>query len=257
MPPPKQHAYATLTSWSFSVYQQWVRCAWSVCLEKVQRVRVVEPPNPVFIKGNRSHAIAEQFIGGKGRKRPDLVEILPPAVPGGAPIKIDLSKIKEHLVDLRTRKADVEREWAFDRQWNPCDWKDWNRAWLRVKTDVCAHTEAPPHVDIVDWKTGKPHDEHRQQRSLYALGGLQLVQLGLLAGGSKDATLTARHIYMDWPECKATEEFKFKDLPALKREWLARVKPMMEDTTYRANPGYACRYCKFAPANGGPCEKGK
>ena len=174
--------------------------------------------------------------------------------PGGPAVELDLSSIKSVLVDLRKKKPRTEQEWAFDRQWNAVDWRDWNRAWLRIKTDICADSVEPPTVDIIDWKTGRIHDEHKQQRSLYALGGLQLVQIGALAGGSKKTELTAQHVYVDTGQ-NATEKFKFKQLPELKREWLARIDRMMKDTTYPTKTGQHCRWCKYAKSKGGPCPE--
>ena len=246
--------FATLTSWSFSVYTQYVKCPFSVCLDKIIRVRITEPDNPAFIKGNKAHDIAAEFAGGTGKKVPSLKATLPPLAPGGPPVKLDLTAIKGILTDLRARKPRTEQEWAFDRQWNPCDWRDWNRAWLRIKTDICADSEDPPVVDIVDWKTGKVHDEHKQQRSLYALGGLQLVQLGVLAGGSKKTVLTAQHVYVDTGQ-SATETFQFKQLAALKREWMDRIKTMISDTTYPTKTGNHCRWCRYAKSKGGPCPE--
>lgn len=245
--------FATLTSWSFSVYTQYVRCPFSVCLEKIQRVRMVEPPNPHFAKGDCAHTLAEQCVAGKGRM-PPLVKRIPSPEKGAPPIVVDMSALKDRLAKLRGRKALVEQEWAFDRQWNPVDWRDWNRAWVRVKTDVCAHEPDPPVVDIVDWKTGKVHPEHAQQRSLYAAAGLRLVQIGALAGGSKDVRLTAEHVYVDTGQT-ATEEFTMKDLKPLQREWAARVKGMMADTEFKTHPGRHCRWCKFARSRGGPCPE--
>ena len=252
--PPSKGKFAQLTSWSFSVYTRYVKCPYEVCLDKVQRIKIEEPDNPHFVKGNRAHAIADTFISGVGKKRPALTEKVP--FPGQKPIEVNLKPIEAQLIDLRAKKARTEGEWAFDRAWNAVDWRDWKNAWLRIKTDVCADTVEPPTVEIVDWKTGRTHPEHAQQRSLYALGGLQLVQLGVLAGGSKDTKLSAAHIYVDTGQT-ATEEFAFKKLPALKREWLARIKQMMEDTVYKPNPGRACYYCKFNQKRaGGPCKDG-
>jgi RecB family exonuclease len=238
---PVKGRFAELTSWSFSVYTRYLKCPFEVCLDKIQRVRVEEPENPFFVKGNRVHAAADAAVSGKGKMPKLTAEMLP---------------IKEQLVSLRARGAKTEQEWAFDKTWNLVDWRDWKRAWLRIKTDVCADTLEPPTVDIVDWKTGKVHPEHAQQRSLYALGGLQLVQLGLLAGGSKKVDLTAQHVYVDTGQ-SATEKFTMKHLAPLKREWLARIDKMMKDTTYKAQPGYHCKYCKFRKSNGGPCPEDK
>jgi hypothetical protein len=243
--------FATLTSWSFSVYTQYMKCPFSVCLDKIMRVRIQEPDNPHFIKGNRTHTIADTFIGGVGAKRPALEETIKC---GKETLKVNLTAVKDQLIDLRKKKARTEQEWAFDRQWKPTDWRDWTGAWLRIKTDVCADTKEPPTVEIVDWKTGKPYADHKQQRSLYALGGLQLVQIGALADGNKDVKLTARHVYIDTGQ-SATEEFTMKNLAPLKREWLARIKIMMSDTTFKTKTGRHCGYCKYAKSKGGPCPE--
>ena len=249
--------FATLTSWSFSVYCSYIKCPLSVCFEKIQKIRITEPPNPFFAKGDCAHATAEQFVTGAGRV-PSLKITLPPVEPGGSEIKVDLTSVKPLLVQLRKRKDVVtEQEWAFTREWKPTGWFD-KDAWLRMKTDVCGHTLEPPTVDIWDWKTGKIHvEDHQLQRSLYGLGGLLLVKLGVLAGGSKDVKLTAQHVYIDGG-ATATEVFAMKDLEPLRRGWLARIEYMMKDTQYPAKPSSMnCRFCKFNKnRTGGPCDKG-
>lgn len=232
--------FSALTSWSYSVYTQYLKCPLSVCYDKVQRIKIAEPPNPHFERGDRVHKAAEQFVGSRS----------------GRPSKLtaELEGLRNKLLMLRKAKARTEQEWAFDRDWRQVDWRDWNRAWLRVKTDACLERSKPkPLVRIVDYKTGKVYDDHKQQRSLYALGGLQLVQLGELAGGSAKVSLTAEHWYAD-TGLTATEEFTMTDLPRLKQEWLARTAQMMADTRYKPNPGYHCRWCRFRKSNGGPCE---
>ena len=167
----------------------------------------------------------------------------------------ELKTVKALLVDLRKRQAAVELEWAFNRQWEPTGWYD-KDAWLRIKTDVCADSAKPPVVDIIDWKTGRCYPDHAQQRSLYALGGLRLVQIGQLAGGSKDVQLTVKHIYLD-TGLRATEKYAMASLEPLKREWMARIKKMMNDKVFNATPSpRACRYCKFNIKSGGPCREG-
>jgi len=217
------------------------------------RVKMVEPVNPHFVKGNRAHDIAASFISGPGARRPALSEEVP--VPGTKDtVSVNLEPIKAELIAMRKAKARTEQEWAFDRQWNPVDWRDWDRAWLRVKTDICADTIDPPTVDIIDLKTGKVHDEHKQQRSIYAMAGLRLVQIGALAGGSKKVELTARHVYVDTGQ-SATETYGMKNLEPLKREWLTRIERMMKDTTYPTKTGNHCRWCRYAKSAGGPCPE--
>lgn len=245
--------FANLVAWSFSTYTQWLKCPFSVCLEKVQRIRIQEPWNPHFAKGDAAHAIAEDALKGVGKRLPPLTrEVTTPD--GGPPIRVDMTPVKDRLKALKAANARGEQEWAFTRDWTPTGWFD-RDVWVRIKTDACADTEEPPHVDIVDWKTGKVHEaDHRLQRRLYATGGLQLVQIGVLAGGDKKADCTAQHVYVDTGQT-ATETFKMKELAALKREWAARVKPMMEDTQFPTRIGFHCKYCKYAKSRGGPCPE--
>lgn len=232
---------ATLTAWSYSTYSQYIKCPLSVCFEKIKKVKIQEPPNPHFEKGDRVHKAAESYISGAG-KAPKLIPEL-----GGS------DKVRERLSMFRKAKAAVEIQWTFTKTWLPTSWFAGD-AWLRIKTDVCLDTVKPPLVHITDWKTGKVYDDHKQQRSLYALGGLQLVDLGQLAGGSKDVKVLAEHLYTD-TGFEATEQFAMKDFAPLKRQWMERIKQMMSDTKYQAKTGFHCRYCKFRKSAGGPCPE--
>jgi hypothetical protein len=244
--------FAPLTSWSFSTYAQYLKCAYSVCLDKILKIRMQEPDNPHFVKGNRAHQILDVYVSGEGKTRPSLTDKVTVL---GETVKIDLRAIEPQMQTWRAAKSKrTEQEWAFDRLWNPTDWRDWKTAWVRMKLDVCTDTTEPPHVDVIDLKTGKVHEEHRLQRRLYATGGLQLVQIGTLAGGDKRADLTAQHVYVD-TNITATENFKMKDLAPLKREWTARIKTMMNDTTFKPTPGWHCKWCRFRKSAGGPCPE--
>ena len=206
--------------------------------DKIKRIRIVEPPNPHFEKGDRVHKAAENHISMPGK---------PPAVIA------ELKSVKPRLDAFRKAKALVEQEWAFTKGYLPTSWFG-RDAWLRIKVDVCAVTGEPPLVQITDWKTGKVYEDHKHQRSLYALGGLQLVDLGALADGRKDVKLVAEHLYTDTTQT-ATEEYTMKNLKPLKKEWEARIKQMMTDTRYPAKPGFHCRWCKFRKSAGGPCPE--
>jgi hypothetical protein len=232
--------YAVLKSWSYSVYTQYCKCPLSVRFDKVDRIRIVEPPNPHFIKGDLVHKAAENYIKTLGKKEPKVIK--------------ELTGVAGLLVKFRALKAQVERDWAFTKAYEPTSWYADN-AWLRIKTDVNAvQPGEPPLVQIVDWKTGRIYDEHKQQRSLYALGGLQLISLDQIPGAEKGSPLEAQHVYTD-TGFEATEMFGPKDLKRLKREWATRIRTMMSDTRYQAHPGFACRYCKFKKSAGGPCPE--
>lgn len=199
----------------------------------------MEPPNPHFIKGDRVHAEADAFITSIGKKEPLISK--------------ELKGVTVRLQFLRKLKAQVERDWAFTKDYVPTSWFG-DKAWLRVKTDACAvEPIVPPLIHIIDWKTGRVYDEHRQQRSLYALAGLQLASLGQIPGATKDSNLVAAHDYTD-TGFTATETFTPKDLKKLKKEWASRICGMMSDTRYQMHEGFHCRFCRFRKSNGGPCQ---
>lgn len=226
-----------LKAWSYSAYTMYVQCPLSICFDKIQRIRMPEEKSPVLERGNAVHKEGETYVGFQGKRPPKLSK--------------DLSHLKERMDVWRKSMAKVEVEWAFDNAWNTTSWfaKD---CWLRIKVDLLLHSKEPPTVDIKDYKTGKVKPDHAQQRSLYALGGLRLVQIGALAGGNKNVKLTAEHIYIDTKQ-EATQQFTLKQLPALQREWMARTETMMNDTQFKLNEGYHCRWCKFRKSAGGPC----
>lgn len=273
MQPSTKGNIKTLTSWSYSVYTQWLKCPFSVFLDKIARIRITEPSSPMLDKGNNTHAVTQVYVQIKAKPtkmalvKAAIALIETPDSMTGKITKADAvgvtaactdilgnSQVVTRLDDLRKHKADLEGELAFDVNYQRVSWRDWHRAWLRVKCDVIKSILKPkPVVNIIDWKTGKVHDEHKQQRSLYALAGLQLVQLGHLNNGDKDTEVVAEHIYTDTGQ-SATETFAFSKLAALKREWAGRIKFMMADTKFPAKPGFACRYCKFGKSKGGPCE---
>ena len=258
MPPATK--FATLTSWSYSTYSQYCKCALSVLFDKVMRVRIQEPAAPPLVKGNLIHDTAEGFVSGRVKTVKPPTSGARELTPAEAKIALRdagraLDAAKPRLQALKKSKAKVELDWAFTKAWMPTRWNDWAGAWLRMKVDVCDEKVGPPPlVHIIDWKSGKVYDDHKQQRSLYALGALRLIELGELAGGDKTTKVIAEHAYLDTSQ-SATEEFTLKDLKSLKREWLTRIKQMMSDTLYRPNVGFHCRYCKFRKSNGGPCPE--
>jgi hypothetical protein len=230
----------TLKSWSYSTYTQWMACPLSIFFDKIKRIRIVEPLSPVLEKGKRVHDAAEHYIGDKGRA-PKLID--------------ELKSVKDRLATFRRAGALVEQEWAFTKEWMVTRWNDWTGAWLRMKIDVLAVDKGPsPLIQITDWKTGRIHDEHRHQRSLYALGALQLVESGVLAKGDKTAKLAVEHLYTDTTQ-SALERYTMKDLKPLKAEWLQRTKQMMSATKFPPHVGRHCQWCRFRKSAGGPCPE--
>ncbi len=229
--------FAKLTSWSFSTYTQYIRCPFSVCLDKVQRVRMPEEKSPVLERGDRIHKGAEAYVSAAGK----------PALPA------ELKHFVGRLKDFRRAKARTELAWAFTTAWTPTGY--WDRdAWVRMKLDVMVEQKAPPSVYVGDYKSGRVYPDHAQQRSLYGLGALTLVQIGALANGAKETAVTVEHLYTDTRQ-EATERYTLKDLGPLKAEWERRTSQMLNDQRFPAKPGPHCRWCRFRKSAGGPCPE--
>ena len=91
--------YAVLKSWSYSVYTQYCKCPLSVRFDKVDRIRIVEPPNPHFIKGDLVHKAAENYIKTLGKKEPKVIKELT----GGLENWANLRRTQAAKVPIRSR----------------------------------------------------------------------------------------------------------------------------------------------------------
>lgn len=221
-----------LTSWSFSRFMDYEKCPYLCFLKHVEKRR--EPDNKATEHGTIVHKLAEQHTRGDLKKCPK-----------------ELTKLKAGFVELRTAKAKVEQEWAFDKDWEPCGWFDMDVCVVRIKVDahhvisekkgkLTKHT-----VRIVDHKTGKEKPDHQLQRSLYAVGGFIMYP---------DAdTVIAEHWYIE-TGAKRTSVYKRKELETLKVQWEQRTRAMLNDTRFAPRPSNACTWCFFRNANGGPCK---
>jgi hypothetical protein len=194
-----------------------------------------EPGSPVLDRGGAIHTLAEQYTMNK-------IKACPP----------ELAKFKTQFAALRKTKGVLcEQEWAFDAQWNKVGWFD-GAAWLRIKMDVhylttleSVHGLNHTCVVVVDHKTGRVYDDHAEQRSLYALGAFLVYP---------DAELVeVQNFYLDNGEF-TNETYTASMVPRLKKEWLARARPMLQDTRFKPTPGQVCRYCHFSKARNGPCQ---
>jgi hypothetical protein len=163
----------------------------------------------------------------------------------------ELSNFADEFNAARKHKgAEAELELAFTIDWDPCDWRDWDRAWVRIKIDLLLPpTAKDPTVEVIDHKTGRPREGYEEQLELYAIGAL------LRYPQAEEAR--SRLWYLDEgkivPEAEDEGVFSRKQLPKLQKTWQQRTKPMLSDVRFAPNPGPACRWCHFKKSNGGPC----
>lgn len=221
-----------IKAWSFSRWKDYTRCPLYAKLKHVERRK--EPDHPAGARGQMAHQQADQFVSGATHT--------PPA---------DFKKFKTQLTALRKAKVQCEQEWAFDSQWQRVGWFD-SAAWLRVKVDThwlsvekLRGGARQTTVCVVDYKTGKQHEEHTQQRELYAIGAM-LVYPDAVA-------VVVQHWYLDSGEVDE-DRFVSDQLEQLQQTWLQRTQAMLNDTRFAPRPGNYCRFCHFRKSNGGPCR---
>lgn len=213
-----------ITQWSFSRLKDYRTCPAKARYKHVLKMK--EPGNAAMDRGLEVHKQAEQVARG---------QIPPPPI---------FSRFKDEFKDLAGRKIIAEEKWALTRQWKPTGFFD-KDVFLRLVLD-CAYLIAPKMV-IIDYKTGKVYPDHEEQLSLYALGGFSYF--------SDVKEITAAMWYIDSPKAEKLERtYKLKELPALKKYWLAETKAMLRDTTFAPLPGNYCRWCHFRKENNGPCQ---
>lgn len=237
-----------LTSWSFSRYSDYTSCPKKAYYKHIASKRdpsLKEPGSPAMERGSAIHTAAEQYIKGLGRTVPKELKTV-----------ADTLKMLRGMYKTQRGQVIVEDNWGFRANWDACAWDDWNNCYARIKLDF-AFAEGTT-LNIGDWKTGKFSDyklaDYTLQQELYAL-------TGLLKFPNAERVVPKLY-YTDagvvYPREGTTDpEFVFtrEDEPKLIKIWAKRIKPMMNDTTFKEKPSdSACRFCFYKKANGGPCK---
>jgi len=208
---------------SFSQWSNYSECPrrWS---HKYIDKLATDPAGPAAERGSIIHDQTEQYI----KKQVDT----------------PVAKYHNDVLE-RFRNAAVvgtEAKYYFDDKWYPTAPKSATAAYVVVFDAYILH---PTEVEIGEWKTGKPKDEHAGQREIYALAGHR--QFGL-------PKVTATTYYLDGtaPPDKLTMHDTAVKNQIIK--WQKRREQMMEDTFWPPRPGYYCRWCSFSKTKGGPCQ---
>lgn len=226
MPTKKVIPIKQITAWSYSRYSDYSSCPRKAKYKVIDKLK--EPGSAAMDRGSAIHALAERYAKKELRALPD-----------------ELALFKAEFTALRKQKVITEEQWAFTVNWEPAGWSDWNSAWLRVKMD-CAYVDRDTNrLQIIDHKTGRVNDAHKNQLSLYAVAGL--IMFPDVQG------VDAKLWYLDQGE-EFTQGYERGELPFLQKTWERTVKKMLTDKTFKPNPGPACRWCHFKKGNGGPCE---
>ena len=220
-----------ITAWSFSRWSCYEECPRKAKYKFIDKLP--EPGSVAMDRGADIHKKLERYLSQGGR------------------FPKEATPLKDEYRKLRKAEPMVEMQVAFTSRWEPSDWFG-RDTWCRVVIDALVPpvvNAKTPVVDIRDHKTGKVREGagYEVQLELYGLTGLLMFPVAERA--------TASLMFVDHGVIvPVKDEFKRSDVPALKKTWEKRVKPMMNDTRFQVRPGNYCRWCHFRRQNGGPCE---
>lgn len=223
-----------IASWSFSRLTEFESCKYRTKLKVVDKIP--EPERPLK-PGQTEHA------NDRGTRIHESCELY---VRDMAPLPKEAEKFRDVFESLKNwyakGKATLEEEWGFDRNWEPCEYKD---AWLKVKCDAVVHRTSKS-IAVIDYKTGRKKGneiKHAEQVQLYALCAAIKYP--------KAENITVELWYLDQDdetvETKSADKWRY----ALKL-FNNRGLKMTNETEFKPSPSvFACQYC---PYNQGICE---
>ena len=219
-------------AWSHSALKTFESCAYKTYLAKVKRIK--EDYGPAAARGTDIHQQAEDYVNATLGEFPDT-----------------LNKLKKEFKNMRKLYAsgtvELEGDWGFTRQWEPCGWMD-PTVWARVKLDALIH-ETETSARVIDYKTGKQFGNeisHSQQALTYAIASffrypeLQIVKAEIWY---LDHGTTSEQVY--------TRDEAMVFMPKLHE----RATTMTTALKFPPNPSnVACRWCSFGKGETPYCE---
>lgn len=218
--------------WSFS---QW--STYNVCPAKWKFSRTLprRPTPPAAARGLEIHKTVEDYIAGHGTLHPAIS-------PKYIPI---IDQFRNHPNGDRHTEYKV----AFDSEWYLCSPGSQHTAVLAVLDAVRylkPHSTDTGVLHIGEWKSGKPKDDHGDQRKLYAMFGMK-------AWLADEVHVTTYYLEDTAPPQRLTLKSQegFEKLKAL---WNERIDSMKRDEICAPRPGWHCKWCEWKNEGGGPCR---
>ena len=223
-----------IPAWSHSTLKTFETCAYRSYIAKVKRIQ--EDFGPAAKRGSEVHEKAERYVEGTLGELP-----------------LELKKFESKFKELRQlyidAKVELEGEWGFTVDWEPCGWLE-PITWARIKLDAIVH-ETETSARVIDYKTGKKFGNeisHAQQALTYAIGSffrytnLQHVQTELWYLDQNETTIQAY-----------TRDEAMLFMPKLHQ----RAVTMTTATKFPPNPSnYNCKWCSYKNGDYPHCQHG-
>lgn len=218
--------------WSFSQWENYQQCPrrWK---HKTRDKLPTSPAGPAAQRGLEIHQTVEDYINGA------LHSTLHPAIAPAYQEVFDTYRLWPNGDRWTERKLGLGRDFGWAGSDSPT-------AYVIMVFDVMAFDGETVHIG--EWKSGKPKETHRDQRSLYSLGALKWYP------SAKQAIATT--YYLEDTEVPQKLTVAATATPKLEAIWLQRAEQMEQDQICAPRPGFYCKWCDFSKFKGGPCQVG-
>lgn len=212
---------------SFSQWENYQQCPARWKFKSVMRLPTT-PAGPAAQRGTDIHKTVEEYING------GQPTILHPAIGADYLEVFDKFRVWPNGDRWTERKLRLGRDFKWGHEADE---------YVIMVFDVVGFKDKV--VEVGEWKSGKPKDTHKDQRSLYALGALQWWQ-------AEKAVVTT--YYLEDTEKPQRLTASATAVPKLIKIWDDRFTQMEKDKICAPRPGFYCRWCDFANSKGGPCQ---
>lgn len=223
-----------LKAWSYSALKVFEECPYRSYISKVKKIP--EPSGPAAERGTLIHQQAEDYVNGTLGEFPDTLN----------KFKSQFEELRELFIDA---KVELEGEWGFDINWQPCGWME-KATWARIKLDALVHQDEQS-ARVIDYKTGKKWGNeigHAQQCLLYAIATffryphIQFVQTELW--------------YLDQNET-TTKQWTREQAMQFTPNWHRRAIAMTTAEDFSPTPSKdSCRWCHYRKGEFPECSWG-
>lgn len=229
--------------WSFSSWGAYNTCPAKYKFKYEQKLKGL-PPGPAAARGIEIHDSIDQYIANES---PNL-ESLHSAIDQSYMLPI-MEVLRDHPNGERHTELPL---------YLTAEWEDTIKAFrwctmildaVRFGGDWRVKDGSDPHHNIVtiyEWKSGSPKDDHKDQRSLYALGALTRWQ------HAEEARVKTIYVEGKHPPSQLTVKRSGRE--KLIKIWQDRVDLIQRDQIKAPRPGMYCRWCDYAKDRGGPCQ---
>ena len=221
-----------IPAWSYSALKTYETCAYRSYIGKVKKIK--EDYGPAAARGTDIHTQAEDYVRGDLAELPDTLK------------KFE-SQFKEMREGFINATVELEGEWGFTIDWEPCGWME-RGVWARIKLDAYVN-ETETSARVIDYKTGKQYGNeiaHSQQALTYAIGSFLRypdLEIAKTEMWYLDHGTTMEKTY--------TRDQAMVFLPKLQE----RAITMTTATKFPPNPSKnSCRWCSFGKGEDPYCE---